>query len=333
MIILVLLLTFKVLFLLFPTTVLTAAREGLFLWLNNVMPALLPFMIVTNMLIATGFARHLGNLLAPVMRRVFGLPGAGGFAFVIGLTSGYPLGAKTVADLHKNGELTTQDAQHLLAFCNNAGPLFILGVVGVGFFENVTMGYVLWAGHVLAAVVVGVLLRGKADCVTASRALPVTNVDIGKVLDFSGNQRRRVKMFWNQGAFSRVNSSFRISLLGDSVKNAMESMAVIGGLIIFFNAVVAVLGEIGLPDSGMLAGIMAGAVEVTSGVRKISYIGVSAASVGATAFAIAFGGFSIHMQTFHFTEGTGISAKKYLLCKILHGVVAAVISVFLWVWL
>jgi len=300
MIILVLLLTFKGLFLFFPDTVLTASRAGLLLWLNNVMPALLPFMIVTNMLITTGLAKYLGNLLAPIMRRVFCLPGAGGFAFVIGLTSGYPMGAKTVADLHKSGELTTQNAQHLLAFCNNAGPLFILGVVGVGFFENAAVGYVLWAGHVLAAVMLGVLLRGKTEHTTTPKISATTNISIGKAL-------------------------------GDSVKNAMESMMVIGGLIIFFNAVVAVLGEVGLPDSGVLAGVMAGAVEVTGGVRKISYAGVSAVSVGTAAFAIAFGGFSIHMQTFHFAEGTGISAGKYLLCKLLHGVIAAAVSVLLWV--
>jgi len=301
-IILLVLLAFKVLFLLFPGVVLAAARAGLLLWFNNVMPALLPFMIIANLFIGLGFARFLGQFLQPLMKRVFCLPGIGGFAFIVGLTSGYPMGAKTVADLYRNKELNAKEAQHLLAFCNNAGPVFILGAVGVGMFGSSTVGYVLWAGHVLAAVVLGVLLRRKQQgeiCPSIERhsrqKFPLKDIPIGKAL-------------------------------GESVKSAMEAMAVIGGLIIFFAVVVAVLGEIGLPDQGLLAGVISGAIEVTGGVHKISLLEQSIITVGFSAFVIAFGGMSIHMQTLHFIDGTGIKTLPYILCKILHGILAAVIT-------
>ena len=305
MIILVFLVTFKVLFLIFPSVVLSAAREGLILWLNNIIPALLPFMIVTNILVGMGFARSIGKMLTPVMKKIFGLPGAGGFALIIGLTSGYPIGAKAVADLRKTGEISARDAQHLLAFCNNAGPLFILSVVGVGLFRNVTIGYVLWVSHIFSALVLGILLR----FVFMSKK--------------NGND--------TFGEYS-VSSNPNINLgkaFSDSVKNAMESIAVIGGLVIFFSTIIAVLGEIGLPDEGLFAGLIAGVIEVTGGVRKISEHGTSSISLGLAAFAIAFGGLSIHMQTFHFTEGTGIKVAPYLVCKMLHGILAAAITIFL----
>ena len=303
MIILVFLVIFKVLFLAFPGVVLAAAREGLLLWFNNIIPALLPFMVIVNMLVGMGFARFFGKILAPAMKKIFGLPGAGGFALITGLTSGYPIGAKTVADLRKTGEISARDAQHLLAFCNNAGPLFILGVVGVGLFENATVGYVLWAGHVLSALILGILLR---------------------FLFLKNDNDNLIKYITPAG--SNINSG---TALSNSVKNAMESMAIIGGLVIFFSAVMAVLGEMGLPEKGLFAGLIAGAVEVTGGVRKISECGISITSLGFTAFAVAFGGFSIHMQTFHFTEDTGIKASPYLACKVLHGILAATITIFL----
>jgi len=294
-IILLVLLAFKVLFLLFPGVVLAAARTGLLLWFNNVMPALLPFMIIANMFINFGFARFLGQFLQPFMKRVFCLPGVGGFAFIVGLTSGYPMGAKTVADLYRNKELNAKEAQHLLAFCNNAGPVFILGAVGVGMFGSNTVGYILWTGHVLAAVILGVLLRRKKQVEVKGKFPLDTPPPIGKAL-------------------------------GESVKSAMESMAVIGGLIIFFAVIVAVLGEIGLPDEGLLAGVISGAIEVTGGVYKISLLEHSTIMVGLAAFVIAFRGMSIHMQTLHFISGTEIKTLPYILSKILHGILAAVIT-------
>jgi len=299
-IILILLIIFKLLFLAHPDVVLAASRTGLLLWFNNVLPALLPFMIITNMLMSLGFAEFFGKFLAPIMRKIYNLPGPGGVAFLIGLTSGYPIGAKAVTELRKIHAISKPNAQHLLAFCNNAGPIFILGVVGIGFFGSRNIGYILWAAHIMAALILGILLRDKSKPMQQKAIVtPAIELSFGKTL-------------------------------GGSVKNAMESMAVIGGLIIFFNTVLAVLGEVGLPDNGLLAGWLAGLVEVTGGLSKISAEGISTATLAVAAFVIAFGGFSIHMQTFHFTEGTGIKAAPYLLAKLLHGLIAAILTVLLW---
>ena len=324
MIILLFLATFKVLFLVFPSIVLAAAREGLVLWLNNVLPALLPFMIITNMLVVLGFAESIGKILAPVMKKVFGLPGAGGFALIVGLTSGYPIGAKAVADLRKSNNLSLQEAQHLLAFSNNAGPLFVLGVVGIGFFNSATVGYILWAGHIIAAIILGILLKFFYGSDSSSNLNSQTNKTKSK--------RLLSVTVWISSRLNPANLSAIKpgKALSDSVKNAMESILVIGGIIIFFSAIMAVLEEIGFPDTGLLAGLLAGVVEITSGVRDISNVGITATSLGVAAFVIGFSGLSIHMQTLHFTDGTGIKAIPYIFSKFVHGVIAAAITVIIW---
>lgn len=321
MIILVFLVTFKLLFLAFPAVVLSAAREGLLLWFHNIIPALLPFMVVSNMLTTLGFAHFLGKRLAPVMEKIFGVPGAGGLALIVGLTSGYPIGAKTVADLHKTGEISNRQAQHLLAFCNNAGPLFILGVVGAGFFQNIAVGYILLAGHMLSAMTTGVALR-PFFCRGKSGAKNIRDTAYSAHQPSSGPGSFFVPM---TGLPQRSVDS----ALGSAVKNAMESITVIGGLVIFFNTVPAVLTEIGFPDSGIAAGLVTAAIEVTNGLHILSRQGATYPTLALAAFAIAFGGFSIHAQTLHFTEGTKIKPTLYILSKLLHGALAAVFTIFI----
>jgi len=281
------------------------------LWFHNVLPSLLPFMIAVNMLVLLGFADFAGFIFAPVMRRAFRLPGAAGFGLFTGITSGYPMGAKTVADLKRTGKLSVGEAQHLLAFCNNAGPLFILGVVGVGMFQSARVGYILWLTHVLAALTVGILFRSKTKI--SSRE--------DEMEKYRKNRR------------SNMHSIGKV--LGDAVKNAMESITIIGGLIIFFSVVVAVFEIIASEAPGSLqnsgfGAVFAGLVEVTNGVRKLSSLEPSLLTLSAVAFIVAFGGFSVHAQSFHFLAGTGIKNKPYLFAKFLHGLFAAFFTAVFW---
>jgi hypothetical protein len=109
----------------------------------------------------------------------------------------------------------------------------------------------------------------------------------------------------------------------------MEAMTIIGGLIIFFSVVLAIFQTIGLAHGTISNGILAGLIEVTGGIRKISSLESTKITLACAAFAIAFGGFSVHAQSFHFTAGTGIKNGEYLFAKFLHGIFAAVLTVIL----
>jgi len=292
----------------FPREVLTAARAGLMLWFENVLPSLLPFMIATHLLISLGFARFLGGLLRPVMRIVFGLPGEGGFALLMGLSSGYPLGAKTVADLLRDGMIKKRHAQHLLGFCNNAGPLFIVGVIGIGMFSNARIGYLLWAGHVFGAIVLGILLRGKYF---------LHHHD--EIIIHSKQNNHKMELL--------TDADISIAkVLGDAVKNAMEAITFVGGLIIFFSVVAHSISII-LPLWMLPTAV--GLLEITNGIQAAAQQGGLAAII-LTSALIGFGGLSVHAQAAHFLMGTGLRLKHYLICKILHALLATGITLFLY---
>ena len=119
---------------------LSAAKDGLILWANSVVPALLPFFIATELLGYTNVITFLGKLLNRFMRPFFNVPGEGAFAFIMGIVSGYPIGAKIVTRFREDGTCTKEECERLLAFTNNSGPLFILGTVGISLFR----GYNNW---------------------------------------------------------------------------------------------------------------------------------------------------------------------------------------------
>ena len=85
---------FTIFLLIFSNANLSSAKTGLALWANSVVPSLLPFFIATELLGYTNVISILGRLLNKFMRPIFNVPGEGALPFIMGIISGYPMGAK-----------------------------------------------------------------------------------------------------------------------------------------------------------------------------------------------------------------------------------------------
>ena len=138
--------------LLLPEVSAQAARDAMLLCAQTLIPSLFPFFVLSSLLIACGASELLSALLSPLMRPLFGLSGTGAAALALGLCGGYPVGARTAAELVENGALSQEEGERLLAFCNNAGPGFLLGVCGAGVFSSSRAGAALYLIHVAAAL-------------------------------------------------------------------------------------------------------------------------------------------------------------------------------------
>ena len=121
---------------LYPQDSMSAAREGLMLCYNVIIPSLFPFFVLSALVVDLGLAGYIGRALEGFMRPLFNVPGACASAFVLGFVGGYPVGARTALSLYQKGMCTKTEAERLLSFCNNSGPAFILGVVGAGVFAS-----------------------------------------------------------------------------------------------------------------------------------------------------------------------------------------------------
>ena len=101
----------------------------------------------------------MGKALNRIMRPLFNVPGEGSFAFLMGIISGYPTGAKIVSNLKEKIICNTEECERLIAFTNNSGPLFIVGTVGSSLLSNSKIGFLLLFTHILACITVGFLFR------------------------------------------------------------------------------------------------------------------------------------------------------------------------------
>jgi sporulation integral membrane protein YlbJ len=296
---------------LFPRETTQAAKDGLTLCGNVIVPSLFPFFVLSTLVVETGVSRRFGRLLEPIMRPLFNVGGDCVTPMVLGFIGGYPVGAKTVISLYESGGCTKTEAERLLSFCNNSGPAFIFGVVGAGVFASGRIGLLLYLAHCAASICVGVLFRKWGSGAAPSKAKRAV--------------RPKPKPF--AAAFT------------ESVRSSFQSTVNICGFVIFFTVFIkmlfltgalpalargigALLSPLGM-DAEWAERLLTGVIEISSGVWTLSGARELTASVAMAAFMLGWAGLSVHSQVLSFIGTSGLSVKTYILGKLLQGLLSA----------
>ena len=141
----------------YPQQAAEGAKNGIGYCLDILIPSLFPFMVLAVFVVKCGLAGKLGNLLERPVRFLFKLPGSAAAAILMSMVGGYPVGARSIAALHAAGELDDAQASRMLCFCVNAGPAFVISVVGIGFLKSAQAGMILFASQVFSSTVLGLL--------------------------------------------------------------------------------------------------------------------------------------------------------------------------------
>ncbi len=306
---------FNILIILFPSQIIVSAKNGLLLWFNNVIPSLLPFIIGANILSLTGFINFIGEILEPITQKLFKISGCGAFALIMGFISGYPMGAKITASLYENNQITETEAQKLIMFTNNSGPLFILGTVAVSMFKVPKVGTIILLAHYLSALSIGVLLR-YYKC--PQRKENHKSISIKHALTNLKQEYRK-------------NNISIGKLLSRSIKDSMETILMIGGFIILFSVlskmmeiteISSFLTKVISPifnffniDNNFIFPITTGILEITNGCKNLSSFTPTITTTAIAAGIISWGGFSIHAQAIGFLSKTKIKTSLYFISK------------------
>ena len=314
---------FIVFLLLFSNNNLIYAKNGLKIWANSVVPSLLPFFIATELLGYTNIVTFLGNLLNKFMKPIFNVPGEGIFALIMGIISGYPLGAKIVSNLKLQGKLTSTEAERLIAFTNNSGPLFIIGTVGIGLFKNTQIGILLFITHILAGLSVGFVFRWWK---------------FKKKNKYVENTKKKARPIFSPELVSLSNLG---EILSKSIMSAINTILVIGGFIVLFSVIITclenshiinILSNFLLPilnffkiPTCFCSGIVSGIIELTSGINSASLVHLKAISqnIIIASFLLGFGGICVLLQVSSIISKVHLSIKPYVIGKVLHGIFAA----------
>jgi hypothetical protein len=133
--------------------------RGLTLCARTVIPSLFPFMVVSELLVSSGAGEALGRLFSGVMRRVFGVSGAGASAVFLGSACGFPVGARTAVGLLDRGVISKSECEHLLTFVSNPSSAFLISAVGAGLYGNRRLGVALYLVVLSCGLFTGFLAR------------------------------------------------------------------------------------------------------------------------------------------------------------------------------
>lgn len=287
--------------------VIEQCRFALRLCVELIIPSLFPFFVVSILLNRLGFPYAVGRLLSPFFKKLFKVSGAGGSALVMGLCGGYPLGAAYIADMHSHDVIDANEAEKLLAFCNNSGPAFIIGAVGAGAFGSARVGMYLYFIHISAAFITGIILRGAKMQRDNTAPVPMPQ---------------------------NVSSAFP-----EAVKQAVISVLNVCGFVVIFTVMAGLLdmgghfslltgrlsAMLGTPLSWSRA-LLTGLLELGSGCGLLRGMEASPVNAALAAFMLGWGGVSVHFQTLALFAGTNIKGALHFAGRLISAIIAAVLA-------
>lgn len=318
----ILMLSLTLSFIIYPTEALQASSRGLHTWFEIVFPSLLPFFILAELLISFGVVQFIGVLFEPLMRPLFRLPGVASFAWIVGMASGFPAGAKITASLRMNKHVTKIEGERLLAFSNAASPLFLFGVIAVGFFHDEKIGLLLAISHYVSSAIVGVIMqfyhRHEGDN-PAQR-----------------NEKQFMLRALQQMHHTRLKEKRTTGeLIGDAVHSSVQTLLMIGGYIILFSVLTHMLQLFTIFEKMFYAFVpsefeiaiypfISGLFEITTGTELIASLHSVPLvyQLCMVSFLLAFNSFSIQAQVATVISKTDLRFLPYFFARILHGILA-----------
>ncbi len=269
--------------------VINALKDAMSLCFTTVIPSLFPFMVLSNM-----FVGNLGEgslkFLQKGAKSLFGISQYGCGAFICGMICGYPVGAKCVGNLYKENKISLSEAESLVAYSNNSGPLFIIGAVGVGMFSSVKIGAILYLLHILTALICAMLLKPY----TYSKVYPAKSTHSKKDLT-------------------------------SSICDSTVSILNVCGFILFFAAVNELIWPIVKLMPSYTKILLTSFLEITNGAKTISQSGFSKEiKIALCAMALGWSGLSVHLQVKSILSPLGISLKKYYIGRVFISIVSCI---------
>ena len=281
----------------YPALSLEYAYTGLTLWFTKMVPTLLPFMILSGIMIRMNLTERFVGLLHPLLHRIYGTSRNGSYTIIMGFLCGFPMGARIVGELYEQHKLSREESALLLSFCNNIGPIYFLSyVIPTLGIDRPGRPFLLMYGIPL---LYGFLLMRIRPWMTR------------KVSSCENHPEARSLQARQPGSCSLL------AAIDASVLSGLIGIARLGGYMIFFNLLNIVFQPFQHVNTNIL-NIYRCLLEITSGIdcsgRSINF---------AILILLPFGGFSCIAQTYSMIRQTDLSLRPYLYHKAVQTAITA----------
>lgn len=297
-----------------PSRYIESVNQGLMIFVSSVLPALFPFFFFTKLLTSAGMADSMSKIFSKPIRKLYNCPPVGSYVFFMSILSGYPVGARLVADLYEHNMITRSDARTISSFASTSGPIFIIGSIGSVIFNSTTVGYIILVSHIIGALLNGLIYRKR------------------------GKQEDNSTL-----SFNNTTAASYDTILMETITNSVISILIVGGYIAIFYLISDISLDIGLiallekiiePVLSLLnisdvsaKGIALSFFEITRGAVEISNSGCSLKhATPIIAAIISFGGLSVAIQSATYLLKAKIKVSFYLLTKLTQSVITYIIA-------
>lgn len=279
-----------------PSVAAEALGHSLLLCARTILPALFPFMVLSELLIAFGFGEVLGKSLARPLSLLLGISREGGAAVFLGFLCGFPVGARMALSLYDKGRISKGECERLLGFSNLPSIAFLVSAVGASLYQNRNFGVLLWLSCMFSSIAVGVVTRKKG--------VPHTDTP---------------------PTFVSPSPAKAFTLAITSATTAILSIC---AYILFFGTILACLSRVltafSLPES--INALLYGFFELSSGVEAAASIHVRPLSVLLCALSVGWSGLSIHCQLMTLCDGRGLSLRFYFRARAAQALLCALLT-------
>lgn len=285
-----------------PDATFRYAYEGLYQWAAKMVPTLFPFMMISSIMVYSGADLELGHMLTHILKKIYRYSSYGLYAIFMGFFCGFPMGAKVVSDLLEKNKLNKSEANTLLAFCNNIGPAYFMGIIipilhECGYHNTILFVFGMYGIPAVYGAALGYLY--------ASR-----------------NTLAKIQHSDNISPSPETPALSLASTLKKSCIDNTQALIVLGGYITFTNAFRILLDF--MPLSANHKNILSSFLEIIGGVQAIyTTTLLPSQKVFWIMTALCFGGVSCIMQTSSFLEKSGLSIGHYLKHKFIITVISA----------
>jgi sporulation integral membrane protein YlbJ len=285
-----------------------AVTNGISLWIACVLPALFPYFFITFLLSSLKITGKLSCFLSPLTTKLLNVSGLVGYAFIISVISGYPVGAKTVSDLKESGAIDDAESVRASCLCSTSSPMFLLGSVGNLMFKNSAFGILLFLSHLISAISVGIIFS-----------------------------------FYKRKTRPKASPPFKKSthvdnVLYESALSSVLSVLVVGALITVFYLLTELLLSLNVltplinlltllvKDKNTAKSIVLGLFECTKGLSLLSSTPFNLFSLPISSLICSFGGLSVIAQSVAYLKKAKIKTAPFILSKIISAVISFFIS-------
>lgn len=264
--------------------IIKSVNSSSLMFIKKIFPSLFPTMVIGNILIKSNVYLIIPKKIKAFLFKKFNFSNSTMELFIISLITGSPSSAMYINNYLNSGLINKKEAEALLCSTHFINPLFIVAGVGVGVFNNVKIGFVLFIMLFISTLIKIYLNKNNFK-----------------------NSKKKIINIKNTNLITNITSS---------IKESINALLLIFGIVVIFNILVSLVSHI-LDLSELASCVINGLLEMTGGIIKLSNLNVNIyIKIFLAFYFLNFGGLCIQMQSMSMIDNKKIRYLKYLIFRL-----------------